>query len=336
MPSSFFPGASVDDVMRSALEEIRARGQLIFPSKAGPNGALEITGVLLALAAPRARISRTETRGRIFSALGELCWYLAGSNDAKFISYYIRAYAESAEDGAIFGGYGVRLMNWKGLNQLANVTALLSRKKDSRQAVIQLFDALDIAVPRKDVPCTCTLQFMLRGGRFHLVTSMRSNDVHWGLPHDIFCFTMLQEIICRCVSARLGESTELGEYKHAVGSLHLYSQHQGAAKRFLKEGWQPTTPSMPDMPRGDPWPSINVLLEAEAAIREGRSVNESKVRELDPYWADLVRLLQIFRAKHDRDAGRISNLRSRMACSGYDPFISRALRQVLVLNPLDS
>ena len=60
---------------------------------------------------------------------------------------------------------------------------------------------------------------------------MRLNDALVGLPHDVFCFTMLQEIVARSLSV------ELGGYKHAVGSLHLYKTHVDAAHQFLEEGW---------------------------------------------------------------------------------------------------
>jgi thymidylate synthase len=64
------------------------------------------------------------------------------------------------------------------IDQLRNVVALLKRKASTRQAVIQLFDGADIVKSYNDVPCTCTLQFMVRGGRLHMLTSMRSNDAY--------------------------------------------------------------------------------------------------------------------------------------------------------------
>lgn len=182
---AYFSGKTLDDVLHRVIEDVIQYGTHIRPTK---GDALEIPGVLLEILDPRARLSRTETRGRIFSGLGELCWYLAGSNEADFISYYIAEYEELAEAGEIFGGYGPRLRNWRGVNQLSRVIEVLKAKPDSRQAVIQLFDALDISEKHKDVPCTCTLQFMLRQGKLQLFANMRSNDIHWGLPHDVFCF----------------------------------------------------------------------------------------------------------------------------------------------------
>ena len=46
-----------------------------------------------------------------------------------------------------------------------------------------------------DLPCTRTIQFLLRSGHVDAVVYMRSNDAIWGLPYDIFLFTMLQEML---------------------------------------------------------------------------------------------------------------------------------------------
>lgn len=315
MADAYFSAQTLDDLMRFVIKEIQARGDPIRPSK---GHAIELIGVLLEITDPRARLSRTETRGKSFSCLGELCWYLARTNDLGFISYYIPRYENFADGNTIFGGYGPRLFNWRGLNQLANVIDVLRRKRDSRQAVIQLFDAHDIAAKHNDVSCTCTLQFMNRQGKLYMFTNMRSNDAFLGLPHDVFCFTMLQEIVARTVSV------ELGTYKHSVGSLHLYEESSKGAQRFLDEGWQSTT-SMPGMPAGDPWPGVALLLEAESTIRIAGEFDAARLDDVDPYWADLIRLLQVFRCKKDKDSDTIETLRGRMSSKIYFPFIDKVL-----------
>ncbi len=309
----YIPAPTLDDLLRKVFERLLKSANRINPSR-GP--ATELPGVLLKVANPRARLSRTETRGKAFSCLGELLWYLAKTNDLGFISYYLKDYEKDSDDGqTIFGGYGPRLFDMRGNNQVDNVIALLEKKRDSRQAVIQLFDASDIAEEHKDIPCTCTLQFMKRGGRLHMFTNMRSNDAFLGLSHDVFAFTMLQEIVARAVGV------ELGTYKHAVGSLHLYDEHRENAERYIDEGWQSTV-SMPAMPDGDPWPSITRLLEAEADIRNGRDIQISRLG-LDPYWADLVRLLQIFGNYKAGDTRAIERLKKEMSYDIYKVFIDK-------------
>jgi thymidylate synthase len=319
MSGPYFSADTLDDVMRDVVEEILSRGEQINPTK-GP--ATELTGVLLEVTNPRARLSRTETRGKPFSCLGELCWYLAKTNDKGFISYYLRHYEEYADGDVIYGGYGPRVFDWRGQDQWANVIGLLKKKPDSRQAVIQLFDASDIVEDHSDVPCTCTLQFMIRRGELHMFTNMRSNDAFLGLPHDIFSFTMLQEIMARTLGV------QLGTYKHAVGSLHLYDQDLNAAQRFLDEGWQPTDMSMPAMPSGDPWPAIDTLLGAESALRSGLQFDVDRFGDLNSYWADLIRLLQVFRYLKEKNANEIRIVRDRMYSDTYRQFIEARLMQL--------
>jgi thymidylate synthase len=224
----------------------------------------------------------------------------------------------------IFGAYGPRLFDWKQLNQVENVSARLKENPYTRKAVIQLFDAIDIKEVHKDIPCTCTLQFLIRQDSLHMITYMRSNDAYLGLPHDIFSFTMLQEVIARSLSV------ELGIYKHIVGSLHLYDKHIDSAKQFISEGWQSTQNPMPPMPIGDPWPSIKVLLQAESAIRLGNSTNEKMLENLDEYWLDIIFLLKVFRYSKNNDAENITKLRSMMSSSTYLAYIDNIIRKLKV------
>jgi thymidylate synthase len=311
-----FQGDTLDDIMRSLLEEIMESGIQINPSK---GECIELSGVSAEISNPRARFSRTETKGKPFSSLGELCWYLAKNNDLDFISYYLPNYKKYADGNILHGGYGPRLFNWKGINQVDQVISILRRKPDSRQAIIQLFDTTDIADEYNDVPCTCTIQLMIRNQRLQMITFMRSNDIFKGLPHDVFCFTMIQELIARSLSI------EIGSYKHLVGSLHLYNSEKDTAKQFLDEGWQPTNISMPSMPQGDPWHAINMLLRAEEDLRLKGEFSPDLLNNLDSYWIDLIYLLQIFRYYKDGKAKEIINIRSLMSSKVYNSFIDKRL-----------
>jgi thymidylate synthase len=311
MADPYLAGDTLDDLLRRVIRAVGDSGAPIQPTK-GP--AKELRGYLLQLTNPRARLSRTATRGKLFSGLGELCWYLAQSNDTDFITYYIPAYVDNDEGGHIHGGYGPRLFNRRGLNQVAKAIDILTRKPDSRQAVIQLFEAEDVARDHKDVPCTCTLQLMVRGGALQAMVYMRSNDVYLGLPHDIFCFTMLQEMIASALHVGVGD------YRHAVGSLHLYDSDAANAQAYLNEGWQSTT-MMPDMPSGDPWPAIKDLLAIESSLRTTGIFDRAILGRMDPYWADLARLLTAFRAKRDSDVSGMKEAREALVDERYQLFV---------------
>lgn len=281
-------------------------------NKGSRGDTIEMLAVALRIAKPRARLSRSENRGHPFSALGELLWYLSGSERLDFIEPYVWRYRNDAVDGILQGAYGPRLFRMRGeLDQISNVTNLLTDRPTSRRAVIQLFNAEDIASEHKEIPCTTTLQLHLRDGRLHMSVTLRSNDAYWGLPHDVFCFTMLQEMMAR----RLG--AELGEYYQYVGSMHVYEKHLEPMQKYVIEGHQKTI-EMPSMPAGDPFKLVDALLEVEKQIRGGKKFIAADVFA-EPYWADIVRLLQVFWATGQ--PARLDELAKEFASPIYKSYL---------------
>lgn len=149
-------------------------------------------------------------------AAAELLWYMSGATRIDMIRHYAPQYARFAPDGVAQGAYGPRI-----LAQVDHLLECLS-VAGSRQAVLAIHDRFDLARAANkgpDVPCTQSLQFLIRDGRLHLIATMRSNDLWLGFPYDVWCFTRLQ---CM-VAARAG--VEVGWYKHQAGSLHLYERN---------------------------------------------------------------------------------------------------------------
>ena len=303
---------TLDDLLRQVFGEIQSSGKWVVASR---GRSQEVVGATLELTNPRARMSRTETRRRHVSVIAELCWYLSGTADVAPIAFYLPRYNQEAEaDGTVHGAYGPRLFGPHG--RLAPVVELLAEKPSTRRAVVQIFDHEDLGPePYKDVPCTCTLQFFVRGEQVDLVVHMRSNDAFFGLVHDVFSFTMLQEIVARA----LGK--DMGRYVHMVGSLHLYEEHHDEVAAYLAEGWQSTTDPMPPMPLGDPGPEIERLLAAERGLRS-REPYESLVLPNDPYWADLVRLLAAWVADRGPGASSASDaIKAKIAHDSFRDFL---------------
>jgi thymidylate synthase len=91
----------LDDLLRTVYAAILADGEPVNPSK-GPTK--ELFGVVLELRKPLCRVSLTEMKGRIYSALGELVWYLAGSEDHDFIDFYLKnGYAPEPMTKVVWG-----------------------------------------------------------------------------------------------------------------------------------------------------------------------------------------------------------------------------------------
>lgn len=164
------------------------------------------------------------TRGIIFSdirkmpmryAVGEILWYLSGSNKLKDIEGYSGFWKNISDDGeTLNSAYGYRIFHQFGFDQWEHVKKQLTDDPTSRQAVIHIKDASN--KPTKDTPCTVALQYLIRDGKLHATTYMRSNDIWRGFPYDVFAFTAFQ------IKMAMELGVGIGEYTHIAGSLHLY------------------------------------------------------------------------------------------------------------------
>ncbi|MBB1318160.1 thymidylate synthase [Shewanella sp. SR43-4] len=300
-------------VLKNGKENIATKGENI-----------ELLGCELILKNPVARISRSESRGLIFSCLGELFWYLSGKNDSDHISAYIPKYKDYAElDGSIHGGYGNRFFNMhQKYDQIQKIIEQLKEKSGTRRAVIQLFDSSDLSIDYKDIPCTLNLQFIIRENKLHLFTMMRSNDAYVGLPHDIFVFTMMQELISKEVNCKLGS------YHHYVVSLHVYNKDIDNVKRFVEEGYMTTKCIMENMPSSEFFASKNILIDCEKKIRENVEF-DINLLEISSYWKDILRLLQFFILTKDQsDLRKAIVVKNSISNENYKILIQKRERKI--------
>jgi thymidylate synthase len=299
-------GETFDDILRKSLCGILRQGHPIKPSK---GDATEVIGACLKLQNPRARFSRTENRSVLYSALGETLWYLSGSDEFDFIERYIPRYRQRCGTPAHIerseAAYGPRLKR-----QLGFIMSSV-RKPDTRKAVLAIYGEAD-HLNRYDVPCTCTLQFFPRAGVLHAMAQMRSNDVYVGMAHDIFAFTLLQELLATSVG--LG----LGVYVHQAGSFHLYDGDRAKAEKYLAGGIADTVP-MDLMPAGEPWAGLDWVLGAEASLRAGNPIPDAS--GVDPYWQDLARLLEVRRLREAGDQAGLRAIRDAMHSKAFRTFI---------------
>lgn len=153
-------------------------------------------------------------------ALGELLWYDSRNRTAKAIEPFSTFWSLIAEkDGTVNSNYGYCIHDKFDFDQWEFVKDILTKDPASRQAVIHIKEPRDIRVnPTKDLNCTIALQFLIRDGALHLITTMRSNDVWLGLPYDVFNFTCMQ------IRMAMELGIDIGRYYHNAGSLHLYKK----------------------------------------------------------------------------------------------------------------
>ncbi len=113
-----------------------------------------------------------------------------------------------------WGAYGPRISD-----QMPHVAFKLRKDPDTRQALVNIWQGdKDHSTDLRDVPCTLSLQWMIRNDRLWAFTTMRSNDVWWGFTYDMFMFTQVQLTLANVLEI------EAGPYVHNAKSFHAYER----------------------------------------------------------------------------------------------------------------
>jgi thymidylate synthase len=159
--------------------------------------------------------------------VGELSFYLSGSDDLSFISYYSKFWNKVSDDGVkVNSAYGKRIFfdMTRGSTQFKYCIDQLIKDPDTRKAVMTIYAPSDSVDGSKDNPCTLSIQFLLRQNKLNCIVNMRSNDVWFGTPYDVAFFAFVQERLLVAYNARSALTAEMGSYTHFVGSLHAYEK----------------------------------------------------------------------------------------------------------------
>jgi thymidylate synthase len=171
--------------------------------------------------------------------VAEWLWIEAGRNDVKTVEEYNKQIAQFSDDGEIFNGaYGPRMGS-----QWLWLIDLIKRDRDTRQGIVSIWTP----APKnsKDIPCTLSLQVLLRGGKLHGVVTMRSQDLWLGLPYDFFNFSQI-------VNGLAGElDVECGSLTFNVGSSHVYANNFSKMQDVLESpslGYHVRSPRLPRRP----------------------------------------------------------------------------------------
>lgn len=149
----------------------------------------------------------------------ESLWILAGRMDVAFLKFFNSRMAEYSDDGVTFHApYGFRLRSAQEVDQIEACIEKLRTDPDSRQAVMQIWDAdSDLTVRSKDIPCNDLIFLKIRDKELHMTVCCRSNDVVWGAygANAVQFGTLL-----KYMAGRIG--VQVGTYVQISDSFHVY------------------------------------------------------------------------------------------------------------------
>lgn len=157
----------------------------------------------------------------------EAAWICSGSNRLSDLTETMKSYANYSDDGIVLSGaYGPKV-----IDQMRYVVDTLEDDSDSRQAFINIWREN----PRKskDIPCTTSMQFLVRDHKINMISNMRSHDIVLGSTYDVFSFSSVANSI-RLLLKQRGINYDLGDLTVNAGSMHLYERHYNEIDKWVK------------------------------------------------------------------------------------------------------
>lgn len=176
----------------------------------------------------------------VFFSFAEAMWIFTGRKDIGFLLPFNSHIMNYSDDGKTqHAPYGWRIRHWgvrtedkfveenmhaaQGYDQLEDAIRILQENPNSRRVVISIWNPeFDLGCKTRDIPCNDMLMFKIRNGKLITTVQNRSNDLHWGLPTNIFQFSFLTELMSACLGVTLGTQT------HNSQSLHIYKWNKTA------------------------------------------------------------------------------------------------------------
>lgn len=184
--------------------------------------------------------SRTRDANPFFHFFESL-WILAGRDDVAFLALFNSRMQDYSDDGVTFHApYGHRMRKSTGHDQIRKVVKMLRADKDTRRAVISIWDAdFDLDTVSKDIPCNDMVFFKARPVRdpfyqyrLDMTVCCRSNDAIWGAyGANAVQFGTLHELVAAQTSMQPGTYTQVSD------SMHVYAENPAWQKMLQGYDW---------------------------------------------------------------------------------------------------
>ncbi len=167
------------------------------------------------------------------SIVHELLWFLKGETNVAYLKENgVSIWNEWADENGELGPvYGKQWRSWEGadgkvIDQISDVIAQIKKNPDSRRLIVSAWNVADL--PNMALmPCHALFQFYVADGKLSCLLYQRSADVFLGVPFNIASYALLTMMVAQVCDL------ELGDFVHAFGDVHLYSNHIEQAKLQL-------------------------------------------------------------------------------------------------------
>jgi len=125
--------------------------------------------------------------------------------------------------------YGDRAFNPEWRNQVDDyIVPLLKLNPESKRAVVVFYNPeKDSYLEKKETPGMIMMAFNLRKKKLHATAVIRSNEMFFGWPGNIYQLSLVQDYICKQVNCEPGTLSTMSV------SAHFFNEHLDEIKQVI-------------------------------------------------------------------------------------------------------
>lgn len=162
------------------------------------------------------------------SVLIELCWFLRGRSDVKYLQDFgVKIWDPWVNElGQLGPIYPVQYRNFNGVDQLTNVINSIKKNPESRRHIVSAWNVNELPNMALE-PCHTLFQFYVRNGKLSCHLYQRSCDAFIGQPFNIASYSLLTHMIAHECNLKAKELVI------SYGDIHIYKNHIDQVKEQL-------------------------------------------------------------------------------------------------------
>jgi thymidylate synthase len=175
----------------------------------------------------------TTKKVHLKSIIHELLWFLKGETNTRYLKENgVRIWDEWADENGELGPvYGYQWRSWpapdgRHIDQISKVIDGIKSNPNSRRLLVSAWNVADLDKMAL-LPCHAFFQFYVADGKLSCQLYQRSADLFLGVPFNIASYALLTLMVAQVCGLKTGE------FVHALGDTHLYSNHFEQAREQL-------------------------------------------------------------------------------------------------------
>jgi thymidylate synthase len=175
----------------------------------------------------------TTKKVHLKSIIHELLWFLKGETNTRYLRENgVTIWDEWADEAGELGPvYGYQWRAWpapdgRHIDQISNIIGDIKSNPNSRRLIVSAWNVADLDKMAL-LPCHAFFQFYVADGKLSCQLYQRSADLFLGVPFNIASYALLTLMVAQVCGLKPGE------FVHALGDTHLYSNHLEQAREQL-------------------------------------------------------------------------------------------------------